>query len=72
MGNVMARAGGDESVLPGTRVEALRAASGDAASAANLPLAREIGQSIALLAVTGASVGGVLGAVVVAARVLGR
>jgi hypothetical protein len=72
MGNVMRRAGGNLTVLPGTRAEALRAASGDAASAPNLCLAREIGQSIALLAFTGVSVGGVHSVVVIAARVLGR
>lgn len=68
----MRRAPQDRIVLPGTRAEALLAASGDRASSRTGPLVREIGQSIALLAVTGLSVGGALGVVVVAAHVLGR
>ena len=68
----MKRAAGDGTVLPGTQAEALLAATGERHLTRTGPLVREIGQSIALLAFTGLSVGGVLGVVVAAAHVLGR
>jgi hypothetical protein len=70
--DVMRHAPRDGTVLPRTRAEAVLAASGESTPTGTGPLVREIGQSIALLAGTGVSVGGVLGVVVVAAHVLGR
>ncbi|MDQ3784694.1 MAG: hypothetical protein M3360_07450 [Actinomycetota bacterium] len=58
--------------MPGTRLEAFHAASGTGAPERKGAMAREVGRSIALLAVTGLSVGGGLSMVVVAIHVLGR
>lgn len=74
MGSLRLRAGPERGpmAMPGTRLEALHAAIGTGAPERSGALVREIGRSIALLAVTGLSVGGGLSMVVVAIHAVGR
>ena len=53
------------------RIKLVNASDGSRAFAPN-NLARELGQGIVLLALTGSSVGGILGILAIATRALGR
>ncbi|MBA2272594.1 MAG: hypothetical protein H0W21_01645 [Actinobacteria bacterium] len=66
------RPGRDAIHVPGTRLEALHAVSGTGTPVRSNAVVREIGRSMALLGVTGSSVGGGLSMVVVAIHALGR